>query len=129
MGYDLSADAFQRARDGWAEHLTAHRPSDWTYAEYDRARAFWAEARPDLIATWPDMTALRLAAFTTLAITWRRHLRGNSEAEEQSAVAYIKPRIQDADERTAILAALGLTAASTGLLALGRRIQTGGPRG
>jgi hypothetical protein len=55
MGYDLSADAFGRARDGWADHLAAHRPSDWTYSEHDRARAFWAKARPDLIDDWPEV--------------------------------------------------------------------------
>lgn len=53
-------------------------------------------------------------------------LSGTTEAEERSAVAYIARRVQDADYRTAILAALGLTTASAGLLALGRRIQTGG---
>lgn len=55
MGYDLSAAAFGRARDGWGKHLSAHRPSDWTYAEHDRARAFWAKARPDLIHDWPQV--------------------------------------------------------------------------
>ncbi|WP_030292288.1 hypothetical protein [Streptomyces katrae] len=54
MGYDLSDSAFTRVRDGWAEHLKAHRPSDWTYAAHDKARAFWAKARPDLIADWPE---------------------------------------------------------------------------
>lgn len=55
MGYDLSASAFRRARDGWAAHLKAHRPSDWTYAKHDRARGFWAKARPDLIHDWPEV--------------------------------------------------------------------------
>lgn len=55
MGYNLSADAFRKARDSWVEHLQAHRPSDWTYAEHNRARAFWAKARPDLIGDWPEV--------------------------------------------------------------------------
>ncbi|WP_405941567.1 hypothetical protein [Streptomyces sp. NBC_00207] len=55
MGYDLSADAFRRAKGGWVEHLKAHRPSDWTYAEHDRARGFWANARSDLIHEWPEV--------------------------------------------------------------------------
>ncbi|MER6778410.1 MULTISPECIES: hypothetical protein [unclassified Streptomyces] len=55
MGYDLSARAFTAARDSWAEHLQAHRPSEWTYARHDKARAFWAKARPDLIADWPEV--------------------------------------------------------------------------
>lgn len=55
MGYDLSADAFRRARDGWVEHLKARRASDWTYNEHDRARAFWAKARPNLIHEWPEV--------------------------------------------------------------------------
>lgn len=52
--------------------------------------------------------------------------QGSTEAEKRLAVSYICRTVQDADERTVILAALGLTTASTGLLALGRHIQTGG---
>ncbi|MFI5985111.1 hypothetical protein ACIBEA_30120 [Streptomyces sp. NPDC051555] len=52
-------------------------------------------------------------------------LSGNTEVEERSAVEYILRRFQDTDERTAILAALGLTTASAGLLALGRHIAKG----
>lgn len=55
MGYDLSAAGFRTARDSWREHLAAHRPNEWTWAEHDRARAFWAKARPDLIGDWPEV--------------------------------------------------------------------------
>lgn len=54
-GYDLSDRAFTAVRDSWAELLGAHRPSDWTYARHDEARAFWANARPDLIHDWPEV--------------------------------------------------------------------------
>jgi hypothetical protein len=56
-------------------------------------------------------------------------LPGNSEDEERSAVAYIVRRVQDADQRAVILAALGLATASAGLIGLGHHIQTGGHRG
>lgn len=53
-------------------------------------------------------------------------LPGNTEDEERSAVAYISRRVQDADGRDVILAALGLTAVSAGLIKLGHHLQTGG---
>lgn len=54
-GYDLSETAYRSARDSWQAHLTAHRPSQWTWDEHDRARKFWAEARRDLIHDWPEV--------------------------------------------------------------------------
>lgn len=55
-------------------------------------------------------------------------LTGNTLAEERSAAAYVARRIQDADARDMVLAALGLATASAGLIAFGHHLQTGGNR-
>lgn len=50
-GYNISATAYETARESWREYVRSHGLDEWYMRpRFERAYGFWAAHRPDLAA-------------------------------------------------------------------------------